>query len=67
VDEFRQIAIKAMHLTAISETKVIDGSRADYWDNYSGDGSTVVVRDMERPSGHFVQVKLVNMAKAGMP
>jgi hypothetical protein len=67
VDEFRGIVVKKMRLTTVSETKVIEGSRAYYWDNYSGDGSTVIVRDMDRPAGHFVQVKLVNMVKPGMP
>jgi hypothetical protein len=66
VDEFRAMVVKAMHLKTISETRVTEGSRADYWDDDSGEGRTVIVRDMERPSGHFVQVKLVNMAKAGM-
>jgi hypothetical protein len=64
VDAFRDIVIKTLHLAASPAPEVIEGSRTYYWDNYAGDGTTAIVRDMERPSGHFVQVKLVRMVKA---
>jgi hypothetical protein len=62
MDEFREIVIKALNLTTSPEEQTIEGARAYYWDDHSG--RTVVVRNMERSSGHFVQVKLVNMANA---
>jgi hypothetical protein len=64
MDEFREIVIKTLHLTTPPEQQTIEGSHTYYWDNHSGDGRTVIVRNMERPAGHFVQVKLVSMAKA---
>jgi hypothetical protein len=63
VDAFREIVIKTHRLSTTQKAQMIEGARTYYWDNYSGDGSTLVVRDFERPSGHFVQVKLVNMGK----
>lgn len=64
VDEFREIVIKTLHLTTPSEQQAIEGAYTYYWDNYTAAGYTVVVRNMERPAGHFVQVKLLSMAKA---
>ncbi len=62
-DAFREITIKALNLTTPTEQQAIEGASTYFWDNYNGDGNTVIVRNMVRPAGHFVQVKLVSMAK----
>lgn len=61
---FRGIVISTFRLTAVAEVQVHGTERSYYWDGYAGDGTTLVVRDMDKPSGHFVQVKLLNMIKA---
>lgn len=53
VDAFRKIVIKSHRLNVMQEPQMVDGTRTYYWDNYSGDESTLMVRDFERPSGHF--------------
>lgn len=54
-------------LGATPEKQLVDGTNTYYWDNYTRDGWTLMVRDFERPAGHFVQVKLLAMAKPGTP
>jgi len=67
VDAFRKLLINTMHLNNPTEVQVIEGSHVSYWDNRPGTGMTVIVRDMERPGGHFVQVKLLNMVGSHAP
>jgi len=64
---FREIVVNTHHLGATPEKQVVDGTHTYYWDNYTRDGWTLMVRDFERPAGHFVQVKLLTMAKPGTP
>jgi len=67
VAAFREIVASTHHLNATPEKQVVDGSNTYYWDHYTREGWTLMVRDFERPGGHFVQVKLLAMAKAGAP
>jgi hypothetical protein len=67
VDAFRQLVINTMHLSDPTEVKVVEGSHVSYWDNRPGKGMTIMVRDMERPGGHFVQVKLLDMVGSHTP
>lgn len=67
VDAFRDIVIQTHHLNPAQQPQMAEGARTYYWDNFTGDGSTLIMRDMERPTAHFVQVKLVNMVKAVAP
>ena len=67
VAAFRTLVIDTMHLNEPTEVQVIEGSHASYWDNHPGKGMSVIVRDMERPGGHFVQVKLVDMVESHTP
>lgn len=61
---FYDMVITKLRLASASDHQVVEGSHSYYWDNYAGNGMTLVLRDMERPSGHFVQVKLLNMVKS---
>jgi FlaG/FlaF family flagellin (archaellin) len=63
VDEFRKLVVNTLRLNGTPEHQAVDGSNTYYWDDYSGNGTTVIVRDMDRQSGHFVQVKLVKMVE----
>ena len=63
IDEFRKVVIKKLHLNTAPESQVVEGGHTYYWDNYAGHGTTVMVRDMDRRTGHFVQVKLLNMVE----
>lgn len=67
VDAFRDIVIGAHHVNPAQQAQMVDGSPTYYWDNFSGDGSTLIMRTMEQPTAHFVQLKLVNMVKAVAP
>jgi invasion protein IalB len=64
VAAFRVAAIETLRLGTSSEQRTIEGSHATYWDGYAGQGSTLVLSEMERPAGHFVELKLLNMVKA---
>ncbi|WP_156116793.1 hypothetical protein [Massilia sp. 9096] len=64
VAAFRDAAIKTLRLGPSSEQRTAEGVHATYWDGYGGEGDTLVLSDMERPAGHFMQVKLLNMVKA---
>jgi hypothetical protein len=64
MDAFREIVTEELHLTTPPEEKTSDGARVYYWDSRSGDAPTIIVRTMERPAGHFVQVKMVSTTKA---
>lgn len=64
VAAFREAAIKTLRLNASSEQRTIEGSHATYWDGYFNEGGTLVLTDMERPAGHYVQLKLLYMVKA---
>jgi invasion protein IalB len=65
VDAFRQSVIVSHRLNPNQPAEMVDGTRTYYWDKFGGTPYTLVLRDMEKPSGHFVQIKLVDMVPAG--
>jgi hypothetical protein len=62
-DAFRDLVINKLHLNNAPERHMVEGSPSYYWDNYAGNGMTLMIRHTERPAGQFVQVKLMNMVK----
>ena len=62
-DAFRVMVMSKLHLNDSPERQIVEGAPTYYWDNYAGDGMTIMVRDWQRPSSRFVQVKLINMVK----
>lgn len=64
VDAFRGAVIQALRVDGSRAPEMIEGARVYYWDDYGGAGDSLVLRDMDRHAGHFVQVKRVRMIKA---
>lgn len=62
-DAFRTMVMNKLRLNDSPERQMVEGAPTYYWDNVAGDGTTIAVRDWQRQSSRFVQVKLMNMVK----
>ncbi len=61
---FRAMVVTRMQLRGTPEHELRDGTNIYFWENYGDTGMNVAVRDMDRPSGRFAQIKLLQMVPA---